>query len=737
MFSVAVADEPQSTGADAAANNLNRLERLATDPKADAEQLWQKVVAFRRLHPGTVESGRAALLLTRLRTPLDRLDPKDIPAGDRFDWQPKGLVAVLGEHTCRHWGVIVDAAFSPDGRLVASVALNSDGLRLWDVATMRQLTWIKGATSFAFAPDGKTLAVGLLTGEIRLCEPVRGQLKVRSVLPKKGYSVERLTFARGGRILAVKYRKQPGFNESYSLWRWSEGKPVQKELASLPAGQGSGEAFAGSSLFLYGESNDALCGWEVDREHPRLRMVMKQVRSFAVSADGKTLVTGEALGNGQLTFWDVTPRQPKAIASIPARGWSGPLTWSPDGSLVAGVDGDRLLLWSKKDVHPSVNGPEKPAAARAVKLPFFPRTLRFSPDSRLLVFGAEDGSVRLWDVAKAKDLFPPRGHCGGIEAVFSPDGRKLATAGGEGTLRLWDLTGPRPADTLLHDFGKRWGTSLTFSPGSDQLAYLEYQGRWVRLWDLRGAKPRALPPLRIPEGTWLSCLRFSPKGDLLIVAGAKEIDDEDNLRRTYLALWRIGPGRVKPRIVEEHLMGKPQKSMWDAMSRGIVLAPDGRHLVLQGARDFRVWDWSAAHRKETASWRAFTLFLYGLAFSPDGAELALCGLDHALDEEHQAQQVSRVRLWDMSDGKGKERSAFPLEGVNYVAWALGGSALLLGTEGGACLVRDRQSGKTLWRWKPPAGRALWLAVAPDGRHLALGNANGTVYIVRLKEAPKR
>ena len=35
-------------------------------------------------------------------SPLDRLDPAQIPAAERFDWQPKELVAVLGSHRGRH-----------------------------------------------------------------------------------------------------------------------------------------------------------------------------------------------------------------------------------------------------------------------------------------------------------------------------------------------------------------------------------------------------------------------------------------------------------------------------------------------------------------------------------------------------------------------------------------------------------------------------------------------------------
>lgn len=52
--------------------------------------------------------------------PLDRLDPAKIPAEERFAWQPKELVRVLGDHRGRHWGDVATAAFSPDGKLIAS-----------------------------------------------------------------------------------------------------------------------------------------------------------------------------------------------------------------------------------------------------------------------------------------------------------------------------------------------------------------------------------------------------------------------------------------------------------------------------------------------------------------------------------------------------------------------------------------------------------------------------------------
>src|SRR5262249_48663314 len=67
----------------------------------------------------------AWLSVRRLFAPLDpspfaQLDPNRISKDERFDWQPKELVAVLGQHRARHWDKVNSVAFSPKDPLVAS-----------------------------------------------------------------------------------------------------------------------------------------------------------------------------------------------------------------------------------------------------------------------------------------------------------------------------------------------------------------------------------------------------------------------------------------------------------------------------------------------------------------------------------------------------------------------------------------------------------------------------------------
>jgi serine/threonine-protein kinase len=119
-----------------AEQTLRSIRKGMADPRADRWALRDDALRLWHEHPGTTQALEASGLLARLPSPLNRFEVADIPAIERFDDQPPGLVAVLGQQTGRHEFYCRSVAVSPDGRLVATTVSGGPVL-LWDARTMR------------------------------------------------------------------------------------------------------------------------------------------------------------------------------------------------------------------------------------------------------------------------------------------------------------------------------------------------------------------------------------------------------------------------------------------------------------------------------------------------------------------------------------------------------------------------------------------------------------------------
>ena len=67
-----------------------------------------------------------------------------------------------------------------------------------------------------------------------------------------------------------------------------------------------------------------------------------------------------------------------------------------------------------------------------------------------------------------------------------------------------------------------------------------------------------------------------------------------------------------------------------------------------------------------------------------------------------------------------------------LAYSPDGRHLACGTAFGV-VIFDTKTWKPVWRWKDAPGIVRWVEFADDGRHLFTHNANGTVYVLRLKD----
>jgi WD40 repeat protein len=68
--------------------------------------------------------------------------------------------------------------------------------------------------------------------------------------------------------------------------------------------------------------------------------------------------------------------------------------------------------------------------------------------------------------------------------------------------------------------------------------------------------------------------------------------------------------------------------------------------------------------------------------------------------------------------------------VRCITFAPDGKTLVSGGADGRLILWDVATGDRIREWRFH-GWVIWVAFAPDGRHLATANENGAIYLIRL------
>lgn len=628
---------------------------------------------------------------------------------------PPGVLARMGSVQLRHYNARI--AFAADGKTLLSA---SGTVRFWDMASGRQLrqTRLRLSKDYSqnangwileLAPDGKLAAVWF-GGEVHLCDTVTGAEVRRLEIPGM-YQRELAFSADGKRIVALIGNRD---EHALRVWETATGK-VRLALERLKPALSLRLSADGKVLGYY--TDDQIHLWDIATRRERASGRVG-ICGWALAPDGQTFATVDH--RQSVTLWAVdglkkmATFQPAPQLGLPSAPI--PLTFSPDGKLLALGGQDAIVLW------------DVAAGKERLRLPVqSTKQLRFSPDCKILACAGEF-DIRLWDATTGKPLLPRPGHDSNVRSVaFSPNGRFVAsTARYDPCVRLWDastgnlLESMRTDEKYIHSIEFTKGGELLVSGDSGAVHWLQPgNGKELRRFLVTNPKSG-----RRSQGTFVSHL--SPDGKRL-AAVSSQWEQETGKTHSQVTVWNSLTGE----LVKSRPFGGGSDSRF---------TPDGEGVSVDGRDRLSIED------TVTGEERAAIPGDLGapVAFSGDG-QLVAVGIHETLDGLPPGVTGYRplgLRLAEVAMGQ----EIFHLDGRIELASISPDGRVLVTADADALCVWDMRTGERLLRRPWPVGfvrRPRWtaidsLAFRPDSRAVVTGMNDGTILVWDLtpEKAPK-
>lgn len=474
--------------------------------------------------------------------------------------EDRALLRTLGGHS----EGLTSVVFSPDGQEILTAARDHSA-SLWEAPTGRLrfplLAHTAVVTCGAFAPDGRLLITGAHDGTLRVWDRQSGALR----------------------------------------HTWQRHMTGITALACSPDGQ----LVAGSNdgrVSTGGITDEAVAYWQTPMHVSALALAAQ--RGWILVASGDTLWLHERLSRRPTRLW----RHSQAHITH--------LALSSDERLLAWCASDQprvISLWDceRRVIVQQLRG-QSAAFSSLTFLPGLPHWL---------LSGADDATVRLWDVASGTCLAIVSGHTAAITSVAcSPDRRFLVSGSREGAAHIWDqrmacqTTGS--SEQLPNLTVQAAPSQVLIAPRQDYA--LVSDGARAHLWST--TRRAYLGQLDIADATHLA---FATCADLLFVQRARQ-----------RVVYTCNDGNLR---AGEQTADEVQR-LWDEQgstgltlvqgsvdaARELALPGNPRyHLICRGERRMLVVD-TAAEQASLADWlQEGSGPITHVSFSPDGRLLAV------------------------------------------------------------------------------------------------------------------
>ena len=576
---------------------------------------------------------------------------------------------------------------SPDGKTLATVGQTYPNIRIWDVATCKEIHQItievlktakdaEEPPTAAFTPDGRSFAAYRGDGIIRLWDTATWQAK-QSLQPfSKGATTPQLTDPE-----APSYHFLPDGKTLISTWD--------------------------------GKNYNGITWWDIATKKQIRRLEVEQAGPFGamikVSPNGKCLAG--LLKGRVLCFWNTATGEEigRTDLEFKGKGRGCCFCFSPDSQILAcNVIDTKETIFFAANIGKEIRRWKDGAAVSNMGAV---SNMAFSPDGKTLAQSVRGGMViELRDSVTGRPTIDlKRLPTEVIYIGFNDNGKSLLTGFRDGGGAGWESrTGKQVEAIQLPPGGpmgpSNWLYTACFTAPGKKAAWVDAQGV-VHVWDpttgntvsrIEAAAVQFRGPVLSHDGTMLA-------------AYAKDF---------AVAIWDTASGKLRHALPSTNI-------------GCCTFSLDGR-LVATAANEkaIRVWDTTSGKMATQLIWKDAAPVRH-LAFSPDGKSLLSNHWGAGEDPGGFDRDSTTMRFWDLATAKETKRFSTPpgsdLWGNSSMVISLDLKTAAIATFGGIVLC-ELATGQERGRFSGHCAHVYALDFSSDGRLLASGSGDHTALV---------